>query len=181
MSLAAVATTSGSERCAEILRAARRLLDENGPEGLTMRRLGDAVGIQPPSVYKHFTDKSAVEQALIAEGMAELGRLVKLWRDERGGDLARIARGYRRFALEHRHLYRLMTERELDRNSLLPEPGEGSAALSGLAGSPDRARAAWAFIHGMVQLELAGRFAPEADLEAAWEAGLGAFEAAGKA
>ncbi len=44
-----------------------------------------------------------------------------------------------------------------------------------LGGEPDRARAAWALAHGMIMLELNGRFPPDADLDAAWRAGLAAF------
>jgi hypothetical protein len=43
------------------------------------------------------------------------------------------------------------------------------------AGGQDRARAVWAFAHGMVGLELSGRFPPDADLDAAWRAGIAAF------
>jgi hypothetical protein len=42
-------------------------------------------------------------------------------------------------------------------------------------GDPDRARAAWAFAHGMTILELDGRFPPGADLDAAWAAGIRGF------
>jgi hypothetical protein len=47
---------------------------------------------------------------------------------------------------------------------------EGPDALS-----PERARAAFAFIHGMVILELNGRFPDDDGLEPAWRAGLAAF------
>ena len=43
-------------------------------------------------------------------------------------------------------------------------------------GDHDRARAAWAFAHGMTILELDGRFPPDADLDGAWSAGIAAFE-----
>ena len=33
----------------------------------------------------------------------------------------------------------------------------------------------WAFAHGMVSLEIDGRFPPRADLDEAWRAGLAAF------
>ena len=37
------------------------------------------------------------------------------------------------------------------------------------------ARAVWASAHGLVTLELAGRFPPEADLDAAWAAMVAAY------
>jgi hypothetical protein len=44
-----------------------------------------------------------------------------------------------------------------------------------VGGDPDRARAAWAFAHGMTILELDGRFPTNADLDAAWAVGLDRF------
>jgi Tetracyclin repressor-like, C-terminal domain len=37
----------------------------------------------------------------------------------------------------------------------------------------------WASAHGMIMLELNGRFPPDADLDAAWRAGIAAFRAPG--
>jgi hypothetical protein len=42
----------------------------------------------------------------------------------------------------------------------------------------DLARAAWAAVHGLVVLELADRFPPDADLDAAWAAAVRALELA---
>ena len=160
-----------AKRRSEILVAARHLLDAEGEDVLTMRRVAAAVGIRAPSLYKHFADKAALEEALAAEVLAELSGLVTSWGAERGGDLARIARGYRRLACEHPGLHRLLVRREAKG---APEPG---AALGPVVGGLDRGRAAWAFAQGMVDLELAGRFPVGADLDAAWEAGITAFEA----
>jgi Tetracyclin repressor-like, C-terminal domain len=51
-----------------------------------------------------------------------------------------------------------------------------AAPLLRVAGSRARARAIWAFAHGMVMLELDQRFPADADLDAAWEAGIAAFQ-----
>ena len=60
-----------------------------------------------------------------------------------------------------------------------PAAGVQDAAAAPLfraaGGDEDRGRAAWAFAHGMVVLELNGRFPPGTDLSAAWEAGIAAF------
>jgi Tetracyclin repressor-like, C-terminal domain len=47
--------------------------------------------------------------------------------------------------------------------------------IAAAGGDPDRARALYAFAHGMVILELGGRFPDGADLDAAWARGLRAF------
>ena len=69
-----------------------------------------------------------------------------------------------------------MTTRPLPRDRL-PEGVEQRAAAPVLqrVADPDRARALWAAAHGLVSLELAGRFPPDADLDAAWAALMQAF------
>ena len=37
-----------------IFKAARALFDKEGLDGLSMRRLAEAVGITPMAIYKHF-------------------------------------------------------------------------------------------------------------------------------
>ena len=104
--------SAGTDRRLAITRAARALLEREGHGALTMRRLAAELGIQAPSLYRHFPDKSALEAALATEASAELGRMIALWARERGCDLARIARGYRRFAQERRHLLPLLVPNE---------------------------------------------------------------------
>jgi AcrR family transcriptional regulator len=161
-----------SARQREIVSVARALLVEDGVEGLTLGRVAAALGIKPPSLYKHFAGKREIEAVLIAEGLEGFARAL----EGRGHDLAAVARAYRRFAHANPQLYRLMTERPLPRD-LLPEGLEERAAapLVDAVGDPDLARAAWAFAHGMVQLELAGRFPPDADLDPAWTKAVAAF------
>ena len=164
--------------------AGRQLLEEEGPEALTMRRLAERVGIRAPSLYKHLPDKAALEAAIIATGFEEAAAAFEQAVDKAGegpgegagGALVALAAAYRRFALEHPHLYRLMTNGPLPRAHLPPGlEGRTAAPLLRVAGSEARARAVWAFAHGMVMLELDQRFPPDADLDAAWRAGIAAF------
>jgi AcrR family transcriptional regulator len=93
--------------------------------------------------------------------------------------LLALAAAYRGFALAHPHLYRLMHNGPLPRQHLPPGLEERTAApLLRATGSRPRARAVWAFAHGMVMLELDQRFPPDADLDAAWRAGIAAFQTA---
>jgi len=172
-----------SPRRREIVETALRILEAEGREALTMRRLAGEIGIRAPSLYKHFPDKAAVEIALIEigfTGMADALDTALAQEDDHGcSPLERLAIAYRRYALEHPHLYRLLTSDPLPRERL--QPGvEARAAwpLVRTVQDPDLARAVWAFAHGMVILELNGRFPPDADLDGAWRAGVGGFEAA---
>jgi AcrR family transcriptional regulator len=181
-----------------VVAAGRQLLEEEGPEALTMRRLAERVGIRAPSLYKHLPDKAALEAAIIATGFEEAAATFEQavegagegpgdgrgegpgeWQlAGRGNALVALAAAYRRFALEHPHLYRLMNNGPLPREHLPPGLENRTAApLLRAAGSQARARAVWAFAHGMVMLELDQRFPPDADLDAAWHAGIAAFQA----
>lgn len=159
----------------EIVDVARELLEADGPECVTMRAIADRLGIRAPSLYKHVADKRELEVALIARGFAEQAEAFTA--AVRGSDrpVVSIARAYRNWAIDHPHLYVLMTDDPLPRDEL-PDGVEDAAAaplIAAVGGDVDRARALWAFAHGMVSLELARRFPPDADLEAAWATGLG--------
>jgi AcrR family transcriptional regulator len=162
-----------SERTGQIVDAARVLVDRSGPTALTMRALAEQLGIRAPSLYKHFPDKGAVEAEVITLAMRELADALAT-----AGSLTELAATYRAYALAHPHLYRLMNSGPLPRH-LLPAGVEDATALPlvrAVGGDPNRARALWAFAHGMVILELDGRFPPDADLDSAWRTGLAAFD-----
>ena len=160
----------------EIVAAALTLLEEDGPEAVTMRAVAARVGIKAPSLYKHVPDKDDLETLLIAEGFRQSGAAFSAVVDS-PDPLAAIARAYRAWAADHPHLYRLMTHKPLQRDKL-PAGLEAAAAqplLDAVGGERDLARAAWALAHGLTSLELAGRFPPEADVDAAWQVGVAAL------
>jgi AcrR family transcriptional regulator len=165
----------------DILATARRILEAEGPDALTMRRLADEIGIKAPSLYKHVADKAALEALLMEIGFTEMAEQFEaipagISADER---IAQLAVAYRRFANAHPHLYRLLTVGPLPRARLRPGiEARAAQPVVNATGDPDRARALWAFAHGMAILELDGRFPPGADLDAAWRTGLAAFTGA---
>lgn len=55
---------------ARIFGAARALFDEKGPDGISMRKIADIVGITPMAIYKHYPDKDALLNALMLDGFA---------------------------------------------------------------------------------------------------------------
>ncbi|MEU8700328.1 TetR/AcrR family transcriptional regulator [Streptomyces sp. NPDC048680] len=169
-----LAAPPATDRCRQIVTAARTLLEQEGPEALTMRRLAARVGITAPSLYKHFPDKSSVVNALIGAMLRETAGALEAAETADPGSFPALAAAYRTHALAHPHLYRLTTGRPLP-----PDLEERAVAplLRALAGDEDRARAAWAFAHGMVTMELNGRFPAGSDVPAAWEAGIAAFGA----
>jgi AcrR family transcriptional regulator len=168
-------------RAREIVDTARAILDAEGLEALTMRRIAERLGIRAPSLYKHFPDKQALEAAIISAAFEEQAGLFERAVDHSDHPLAALAASYRAFAVAHPHLYRLMTDQELRRDLLEPgvEERAGLSVYRAAGEDANRARAAWAFAHGMALLEIANRFPPGADIDAAWREGIGAFQAHG--
>ena len=174
-------------RATEIIAAARTLLESEGRDALTMRRLGQALGIRAPSLYKHLPGKHAVEVALIEAGLAEMGEalhraVTDLPAPPGTGAVARVLATYRTEALARPNLYRLATSGQLPRAELTPglEDWAGQPWLLA-AGDPILARAMWSFAHGMVILELDHRYPDGSDLDRTWRAGAEAFTLAASA
>ncbi len=158
----------------EIIDVAQRLLEVEGPESLTMRRLADELGIQAPSLYKHVSGKSEIEAALQQRALRQLTEALA-----GTPDLPALAAAYRRWALAHPRLYELSTRQPLARDRLAPGVEvEAAAAVLRLAGGDlPTARAIWGMAHGLVDLELAGRFPPGADLDEVWRRAVTTFSA----
>lgn len=157
----------------EILAAAEALLDQGGPAGLSMRTIAAEVGIQAPSLYRHFPDKAAIEAVLQERALRSLAARL----DAAGPQLSAIGAAYRDWALAHPHRYALISGQALHRDRLAPgvEAAASAPLLAAVDSDQARARALWALAHGLVELELAGRFPTGADVSAAWAAGIAAF------
>ncbi|HEX4038513.1 MAG TPA: TetR/AcrR family transcriptional regulator [Acidobacteriaceae bacterium] len=61
----------------KIAGAASRVLDREGPEAVTMRRVAQAVGITPMALYRHFADRDGLLNALADAGFGELAERVE--------------------------------------------------------------------------------------------------------
>src|SRR5829696_478579 len=169
--------TKRSPRAVEIVAAAHSLLKAYGRDAVTMRALADEVGIRAPSLYKHFPDKAAVESALIEDALVEMGTALHraVQRPGRRSVTAALLAAYRAEGVGSPHLYRLATSGPLDRAALAPGIEDWAGEPFFLATrDPHRAQALWSFAHGMVILEIDGRFA-DGGLDRTWKAGADAF------
>jgi AcrR family transcriptional regulator len=168
-----------SARGAQIVAAARQILEDDGPSALTMRRLAEELGIQAPSLYKHFASKQAVEAALVEDALREVGEIShRAIQATPATAIAGLFAAYRSVGLANPNLYRLATSGPLDRAALpvgLEEWAGNPWYL--VSGNESLAQALWSFAHGMVALEIDGRYPPGSDLEATWRAGAEAFTA----
>jgi AcrR family transcriptional regulator len=110
-----------------ILRAALRLVDEQGMEALSMRRLATELAVDPMAIYYHLPNKRAILAGLVARVFAELqvpSGQSGTWQDR----LWATARAYHDLAKAHPNLVLyLVTDREsaavaaLDLNEALYE------------------------------------------------------------
>jgi AcrR family transcriptional regulator len=151
----------------EAIDAAERVLEREGLEAVTMRRLAEELGIRAPSLYKHLASKAEILGGLQERALVRLAAALAA----ADGDLAGLARAYRRWALSHPRLYELSARYPLDRERLAPgvEDAAAEPLLRATGGNIDAARALWGLAHGLVDLELSGRFPPGADIGAAWD------------
>jgi AcrR family transcriptional regulator len=162
----------------EIVEAARRILEREGESALTMRRLAADLGMKAPSLYKHFPDKESLELELIIVGFEESAAAFEAaLATQPRSQIEALGAAYREFARGHPHIYRLMTDRPLPRERLpVGLEYRAAAPLAQAMGSVAGARAAWAMAHGLVILEINGRFPADADIDAARRAGITALE-----
>jgi AcrR family transcriptional regulator len=153
-------------------------LEEEGADALTMRRLATEVGVKAPSLYKHFPTKRAVESAIIAEVLLEVGEILHaaVASPGRVGPVRSLLEAYRNAARANPAMYRLATSGHLPREDLPPGLEEWAGRPFFVAtGDAWKAQALFSFAHGMVILELDERFPPGSDLDRTWKAGAAAF------
>lgn len=160
----------------DILDAAQQLVEQHGVDALSMRRLAEALDIQAPSLYKHVRGKDEVLGALQERALVSMGEALQAV----GPGIRALARAYRTWALASPQMYRVATQLPLQRDRIGAgiEDAAARPVVDAVGGDVDRARALWAFAHGMIDLELSQRFPPDADLDAAWDAAVALFETA---
>ncbi|HEY1902586.1 MAG TPA: TetR/AcrR family transcriptional regulator [Terracidiphilus sp.] len=94
----------------KIAAAARRLLDREGAEAVTMRRVADAVGITPMAIYRHFPDRAGLLNAVADQGFEELAARLVGMRFKGGMEdrLTKMGETYLDHALKNPRLFELM-------------------------------------------------------------------------
>jgi AcrR family transcriptional regulator len=89
-----------------ILATALELIDRDGVEGLTMRRLGRALGRDPMTFYRYAPSKAALLDGVVELVLDQL--TVEATDDDWARQLRTVARSYRELALRHPRLVPLM-------------------------------------------------------------------------
>ncbi|GHO42051.1 TetR/AcrR family transcriptional regulator [Ktedonospora formicarum] len=151
-----------------LVECAYELVEREGVEALSMRRLAQIVDVRASSLYHHFPEKSALLSAVAEQGLfhlaAALERASTLVSSDPRRQIYAMGMTYREWGLQHSHLYRLLfagTPPIEDASSASPSATvapvlAATEVLVGASQATAAAQAIWAFVHGFVMLELTG-------------------------
>jgi AcrR family transcriptional regulator len=117
---------------AALLAAAEGIVETDGPEGLSVRRIADEVGTTSRAVYTVFGSKQGMVVALGSRAFDLLGAAVEALpvTDDPAADLvASGVVGFRTFAVQHPALFRIAVQRD----ALSPEEAQGFAGAATVA------------------------------------------------
>jgi AcrR family transcriptional regulator len=145
-----------------VLATALELIDRDGIDGLSMRRLARALGRDPMTLYRHAPNKAALLDSVAETVLAKL--TVDSADRDWAAQLRTVARDYRRLALDHPHVVPLLVTRPVATPLALRPPGTlrplediltllTHAGFSG-ADALHIYRALFGFLHGHVLNEL---------------------------
>lgn len=174
----------GDLRAALVTEAAA-MIAEGGVASVTMRAIGERLGVSRAASYRHFKDKTALLVAVAAAGFDRLtSRLEATATATRRSSVERLRRlgeEYVRFALENPAHYRLMYGKEALTRESVPELQEAAIALfeemvdvirahqrNGVIKKQDpRAQAyvAWSAMHGLASLLIEGQIQASDDID----------------
>jgi AcrR family transcriptional regulator len=166
-----------AELRSELVDAARKLVQEEGYEGLTIRKLAKRVGYAPMSVYSYFADKQDILFALAQDAFETLARRIESHpADDPIEALQAVLIEYAAFGLENPNEYRtvFMTEKQKPPNFEMEEDNpamkvlidrvEACVAAGKLKGDPRAiATMLWAVGHGAISLLITFPFYPFGD------------------
>ncbi len=173
---------------AALLEAALQLIDEQGLDALTLRRLARRVGVTHAAPYRHFRNKAELVAAVATQGFEQLAeRLAKHQKLARATDRARpkwlagLGAAYVSYARQHPAQFRIMFptntaaqhgERLSEGRELLWEQMKAAAQTVCDTGTVRRdrltkfARLLWCQIHGVAMLCNDSRLPPASGVEA---------------
>lgn len=152
-----------------LVQAGRRILEGEGPAGLSLRAVAREAGVSPAAPYHHFKDKSDLLEAIAREGWMELGAAVakaRLQTPDAGAAITNIGVGYVGFARDNPALYRVMYHSARDRGTMVDHTKDADSgwhnveeAIIAAGVDPTDARelelttiAAWCAAHGVAEM-----------------------------
>lgn len=162
-----------------VVDAAIAVLEDGGPEALTLAAVASRTGVATPSLYKHVSSLGELRRLVAVRSMNELAdRVAEAALGRSRDDALRAAMiAYRRYALEHPNRYAALPQHPV------PDPelaAAGDRVLQvilavlrgyGLEGSAaiHAARSVRAAAHGFAALQTAGGFQLAEDPDTSYE------------
>jgi len=156
-----------------LLQEAVRVIQAHGVEMLTLRAVGQRLGVSRTALYRHFSDKAALLAAVGREGFRTLRlELLQAWGTGGLAEFQAMGSAYVRFAVDHPSHYRVMfggfVKGEPDPAFAEEAAGAFQALVDGirfLQGTDDMreddpvqlARYIWAVVHGIATLAIDGQ------------------------
>jgi AcrR family transcriptional regulator len=145
----------------DLVRLARETVEEHGPDSLSLRELARRLGVSPNAPYRHFKDRDELLFAVAKSGFADLAERFRA----SDASLEAIGDAYVAFALDHRHLFRLMFSGRVAAMEPDFEPDAAftmllQAVSARMGVEPDAPEAleaslgAWALAHGVAMLRM---------------------------
>lgn len=160
-----------------IRRAALRILEKEGPEAVTMRRLARSIGITPMAIYHHFVTREALLRAVVDQEFGEFLELIGKTStfDTAEEQVVHATDAYLDYALSRPQIFDYVFSKPRDDARRYPEDfrARRSPTLNPLADAVARwmeegalkkddlwevTLEIWAHAHGYVALYRAGRF-----------------------
>jgi AcrR family transcriptional regulator len=161
-----------------IAAAARRILDEEGADAVTMRRVADVAKITPMAIYRHYQARAGLLDALADTGFKELAAQIanKPFSGSARARLAKMAEIYLDHALNNPRLFELMFLKEREGARRYPRDFKSGrsptanlmaqAVRDGMASGEFCNDDVWEIVfeigalsHGLIMLYLGGRVA----------------------
>jgi AcrR family transcriptional regulator len=159
------------ERRSRIVAAARERADAEGWAAVTTRHLAESIGYTQPVLYGHFPGgKSDIMQAVALEGFVELAERCRAALGRRRGRRAveAVAVAYLDVGDEHPAVYEAMFHESISVRFAAEDTAAdlraGFDVLAKTIGDQGRGTATelfWGALHGISELERAGRMRPE--------------------
>jgi len=134
-----------------LLLEAVRIIHAEGAASLTLRGVGDRLGVSRTALYRHFADKQALLDEVAAEGFRMLRTALReAWAPGGRRGFDEMGRAYVRFAVTHPSHYRVMFGGLAAKHETTVEAGSGEI--------DDRADAFQVLVEAIVAEQEAGRF-----------------------
>jgi AcrR family transcriptional regulator len=111
--------------------ATRAILDETGPNAVSLRETARRVGVSATAASSHFANNEDLLASVAAEGFRELAAAMETCATE-SDPLGGVGLAYFEFALQKRGLFRLMFGPILVERAKYPELNEAASAVFGL-------------------------------------------------